>query len=528
MKTLRPEQRKAIDAIYDAFRNGMERPLVVLPTGAGKSVVLAALVKETLEHWPDERILVLVHVQELVEQDWLELVEMWPDAPASIYCAGLGEKDLSGQVVFASIQSIAKRAFDLQKVDLIIVDECHLIPAGESGRYNKLFKDLATINGGPRPIIGLTATDYRTDSGSLTEGRGKIFDAVAYRVELADLIAQGRLVVPRALRTATEIDVTGVKTTAGEFNLGQLQAAADRDELTRAAVGEIIEAGKDRRSWLVFSTGVDHAHHIRDEIRARGYSCETVTGDTPKGQRKAIIAAFKAGAIRCMTNDSCLTTGFNHPATDLVAVLRPTKSPGLWVQMCGRGLRTAPGKADCVVLDFGRNTQRHGPLDMIKAVAKGAVGVPPVKVCPECQAEIFAGLTQCPHCGFEFEMERERSKHDTKPDLAPLLGSVVSDWLPVTRVDYRRHVKPGSPDTLRVDYWCGMTRYSEWVCFDHEPESYPRKKAERWWRHRSDLPCPDSVGESLDVIDECKGNIEAVRVRRDGKFWRIVAVKEMQ
>lgn len=524
MLELRHYQRAAIDAAYNAFRAGMQRPLLVLPTGAGKSVVLAEIIREAITTWPDTRILVLVHVRELVDQNHRTLLRMWPDAPATIYSAGLKSKDMSGQAVFASIQSIYRKGFDLQKVDLCIIDECHMIPPYGDGMYNRLLSDLAIINGGPVPLLGLTATPFRLTSGSLVKGKGRVFDSICHEVSIPELIDLGNLVPPITRATTTVLDTSGVKTQGGEFVASQLQDAVDRAELTKAACVEIVAAGRDRRSWLAFSTGVKHAFHIRDELRSHGVSCETVTGETPLGERDRIIMAFKSGEIRCLTNDSCLTTGFDHPPTDLIAVLRPTQSKGLWVQMCGRGLRPAPGKENCVILDFGRNTLRHGPLDMIKGEAKGD-GEAPVKECPSCHAMIFAGFAECPHCGHEFEIERERAKHDAKAMIAPLLASTASEWLPVTRVEYRRHTKPGKPDSLRVDYWCGMVRYSEWVFLEHDGPA--RLKAEAWWKKRNGGSgyVPGLNDALADGRAACLALDQptAIRVRRQGQFWNVVA-----
>lgn len=515
---LRDYQRAALDGLHDGFRAGLRRPLCVCPTGSGKSVIIATFIREALEQWPDTRILMLVHVRELVEQNLMALLRAWPDAPVSVYSAGLRSHDLSGQVVFASIQSIYRRAYDLQKVDLVIVDEAHLIPPAGDGMYRRLLDDLAVVNGGPVPVVGFTATPFRLSSGSLTEGDGAVFDGIAYDVPLLKLIGDGWLCPPITVTGSTRLETKGVGSRGGEFIASQLQAAVDRDHLTEAACDEIVTAGHDRRSWLVFSTGVDHAFHIRDALRHRGISCETVTGETPLGDRKRILAAYKDGRIKALTNDSVLTTGFDAPATDMLAVLRPTQSAGLWVQMCGRGLRTAPGKQDCLVLDFGGNGHRHGPLDQISGRIKNGTGPAPMKDCPECQAQLFAGIAICPHCGHDFEIERERERHQARAALAPLLSIQASPPIPVTRVEYRRHVKPGSPDSLRVDYHCGFTRYSEWVCLEHE--GYPRLKAERWWRGVVGAEAPVSVTEALHEVDFISAP-SAIRVARDGQHWRV-------
>lgn len=520
---LRDYQRAAVNAIYSEFQAGTQSLLIVMPTGSGKAPTLCTFIKEALEQYPDQRILMLVHVRELVDQNLRTMLRIWPDVPISVYSAGLRSRDLSGQVVFGSIQSLHRKAFDLQKVDLIVVDEAHLIPANGEGMYRKLLTDLATINGGPVPMVGFTATAFRLSSGSLVEGTGRVFQRIAHEVGLLELIDGGYLSPPITKATTTRIDTRGVATRGGEFVAAQLQAATDRAEITEAACDEIVATGRDRRSWLVFCTGVDHAFHVRDALRERGISTETVTGETPLAERDRMIRAHKDGRIKCLTNDSCLTTGYDNPIVDLIAVLRPTQSPGLWVQMVGRGTRIAEGKSDCLVMDFGSNAMRHGPLDQIRGVVKGAPGDAPSKECPGCQSIIPAGCMECPDCGHEFPIERERGKHTAIPDAVPLLSSAVSDWLPVREVSYHEHRKPGKPPSLRVDYHCGMGRYSEWICLDHL--GYAQQKAHKWWRDRvSNWHGPPSVANALGRVSELR-QPSAIRIRPDGKYFRIAAVK---
>lgn len=523
MLELRGYQRDAIKAIYGAFQAGIERPLIVMPTGSGKAPTLCTFIREALEQWPDQRLLMLVHIRELVEQNLKTMLRIWPDAPVSVYSAGLRSRDLSGQIVFASIQSIYKRAYDLQKVDLVIVDEAHLIQAEGDGMYRRLLADLATINGGSVPMVGFTATPFRMSTGSLVEGKGRVFDQIAHEVGLADLIANGWLCPPIAKAPATRLSVDGVGTRGGEFIASQLQAAVDRAELTEAACDEIVAAGKDRRSWVAFSSGVDHALHIRDALRARGVTAETITGSTPLSERDAIIRGFKAGRIRCLTNDSVLTTGFDHPPLDLIAVLRPTKSAGLWVQMVGRGTRLAEGKENCLVLDFGGNTTRHGPIDCITGKIKEGDRAPPTKTCPECQSIIPAAAVVCPDCGHEFPAtEREREAHAAEPDGGPILSTQASDWLPVTKVTYHKHISAAGNRVLRVDHYCGLARYSEYLSV--EASGYAREKAYSWWRQRTKRPLPGTLEEAhsetmwLAIPD-------AIRIKPDGKFHRVVSVR---
>lgn len=519
---LRPYQSAAIQGIYNYFHDATGNPLVIIPTAGGKSLVMATFVEGVLKAYPDQRILIVTHVRELIEQNYQELKRLWPTAPAGIYSAGLKQRDIKARILFAGIQSIHKRVYDVQQCDLVLIDEAHLIPRSSNTMYRRFLADLLRLNPLMK-VIGLTATPYRLDSGLLHEGPDAIFTDIAYEVSVRELIDDGYLSPLVSKRMTTQIDLTGVGTRAGEFISKDLEAAVDQDSITQAAVGEIVAYGQDRQSWLVFCSGVDHAYHVRDAIRARGVSCETIVGDTPSEQREALIRDFKAGRIRCLTNANVLTTGFNAPGVDLIAMLRPTKSAGLYVQIVGRGCRLAPGKTDCLVLDFAGNIARHGPIDAIKPKRPqgGEDGVAPTKTCPDCASIVHASVRQCPDCGHVFPAPQ--LKIDAQASQLDILSTGKPQWLPVTRVSYARHDKPGRPPSLRVDYWSGLTHHSEWVCIEHA--GYPRQKAASWWANRAPgLPLPQRVDEAVACASRLRCPSE-IAVRPSGRYTQVVGAR---
>jgi len=236
----------------------------------------------------------------------------------------------------------------------------------------------------------------------------------------------------------------------------------------RATVEEIVTFGEDRQSWLVFASGIDHAEMIREEMAEHDVVAEVVTGADNKTDRTRKIADFKAHRLRCLINVNVLTTGFNHKATDLVAMVRATASAGLYVQMVGRGTRTAEGKTDCLLLDFGGNVERHGFIDAVRVRDKtqgAAKGSAPVKECPACQALVATALRYC-ECGHKFP--EPELNHGTKAyEGAVMSNQVVAEWADVDDVVYQRHQKAGKPDSVKVTYYCGMKTINEWLCPDH-------------------------------------------------------------
>jgi len=515
---LRGYQREAVNSIYEYFQHKKGNPLIVMPTASGKSLILADFIKQTLELWSDQRIMVLTHVKELIQQDFLELTKYWPLAPAGIYSAGLKRRETQAQVLFAGIQSVHSRAEELGSFDLIMVDESHLIPRKSNTMYRRFLDDMYAINEYVK-IIGLTATHYRMDSGLLTEGDSRIFTDIAYEVPVKRLINEGFLSPLVTKAPNTTLDVSGVHTRGGEFINSELQNAVDLAETNRAAVREIIHYGKDRKSWLIFCTGIQHAYNVRDALRERNIVAETVTGETNAMERDYILEGFKSGEIRAITNCDILTTGFNAPNTDLLGILRPTQSTGLYVQIAGRGMRIAPGKENCLVLDFAGNIERHGPIDMVQPRVKSEKGngKAVVKTCPNCRSVVFAGYKCCPDCGHVFPQHSVKINSEASTEM--IISNEKPFWVDVDSICYRRHEKVGKPDSLRVDYHCGLIVYSEWVCIEHT--GYAQRIARNWWSRHGGDPNVVTVSQALTVAQHLKAPIQ-IMVKQDNNFWRVM------
>ena len=525
MIQLRPYQSEAIDATLKYFAEEEGNPLIVLPTGTGKSVVIAEFCRRILGQWPDTKILVVTHVRELIRQNHEELKALWSDAPAGINSAGLKKREYDPPIVFCGIQSVYNKASRFTKVDLVLVDEAHLIPRKTNTMYQKFLNNLKLMNPHVR-VIGLTATPYRLDTGLLHSGKDALFDAISYEAELKDMVKGGYLTKLVSKQPKTKLDVRNVSVRGGEFVAGELQRAVDRKDVNEAAVQEILSYGADRQSWLIFCSGVSHATHIAELITKRGISCATIFGETPAAERDQIVADFKARKIRAIASMGVLTTGFNAPAVDLLALLRPTQSTGLYIQIMGRGMRNAPGKENCLVLDFAGNIARHGPVDKVnpkKPRKTDGEGVAPVKECPECNSIVFAGSAECSDCGYVWP-PKEPEIDATASTLPVMSESLPVKWVPVNSVAYRQHVKPGSPNSMRVEYRSGLTVYREWVCFDHK--GYPRDKAVKWWAQRMTGPgiLPRNTEEAIKESSKLVKPVE-IRVQNNGKYTEIVAFK---
>lgn len=524
---LRDYQRAAIDGLYDYWAGGRgNHPILVAPTGSGKSLILAKLIEDAMS-FPGTRVMVLTHVKELLEQNAKELIEAYPTADFGFYSASIGQKRLDKPITFAGIQSVWKRAFDMvPPPDLVLIDECHMLPKDTTTRYGQFIADLQTCNPDVK-IVGLTATPYRLDSGYLHKGEGALFDGIAYDIPVGMLMEQGYLAPVISKGSANKIDLTNVKMRGGEFNESDLATAASDPELVRATVSEIVELGADRRAWLVFASGIKHAEMICAAMHGHGIEADVVTGSDAKSERETKIASFKAGRLRCLINVNVLTTGFNVPGVDLVALVRATASTGLYIQMVGRGTRTAPGKENCLLLDYGQNVERHGFIDAVKPKPKGGSGEgsAPVKTCEHCQTICHAAVRICPECGAEFPAPTPN--HETKAYGGAVLSSQVqAEWVDVDRVDYFRHQKEGKPDSVKVKYQTGIAFISEWLCPDHGGYA-----ASRYHARMKALGA--SAMTTDDALQECDAWNWPVRIKvkpnpNNAKFMEIVQLDYSQ
>ncbi len=497
---LRPYQHEAKNALYAHLRSRDDNPCVVIPTAGGKTPVMASICKDAVGLWQG-RVLILAHVKELLEQTADKLSKVCADVRFGIYSAGLKRRDTGQAVIVAGIQSVYKRACELDAFDLVVIDEAHMIPDDGDGMYRQFLAEAKTINPYLR-IIGFTATPFRLKTGAICTPDG-FLNHVCFEVGVRELIVQGYLCPLVTKAGKTKVDTSGLHVRSGEYIAGEVENLMDQGTLVDAACAEIVQQTATRNAVLIFASGVKHGEHVVSVLKAKhGIDCGFVTGETPARERDAILARFRAGALKYLTNVNVLTAGFDAPHIDCVALVRPTLSPGLYYQMVGRGFRLHSGKENCLVLDFGGNVLRHGPVDQIKL--KDCIagnGQAPAKECPECHSVIAAGYARCPDCGFEFPPP-ERSKHDAKASEAGILsGQVTRTKFAVEDVSFSVHVKrsagPDAPRSMRVDYAVGWhDSKSEWICFEHD--GYARQKAVQWWKRRSHDPVPDTAEEAVE------------------------------
>jgi DNA repair protein RadD len=482
---LRYYQQRVINDLYKWFESSNEgNPCIVMPTGSGKSHVIAALCKDILQKWPDQKILMLTHVKELIEQNSEKMREHWPNAPMGIYSASIGKKNLGEPITFAGIQSIWKKAEQVGHIDVIIIDEAHLVGHKDQGCYRKFIADLEKINPALR-IIGLSATPYRLGHGLIID-KPAIFDALIDVVGIDELINASPdiggpfLANLRSKVTKVKLDTEGVHKRGGEFIESELQAAVDDVNKNHEIVQEIIDIAGDRKAWLFFCTGVAHAIHMKEALLNYGIPAECVTGATPKKEREKILDDFKSGKLRALTNANVLTTGFDYPDIDLIAMLRPTMSPGLYVQMAGRGMRLKSHTDHCLVLDFAGVVEMHGSIRAVRSPMKkgDGNGEAPVKVCQYCNELVGISATVCPACGKPFPEKKEKLKLHLRDD--DIMGYDNQKIMKVTDWKWRKHVSRSSGKAmLAVSYYGGLADPPITEYFTILHDGYSGKRAQQ-------------------------------------------------
>lgn len=679
---LREYQQRSIDQLYDWFRNNQGNPCLNLPTGSGKSIIIASLCQDALTNWPETKIILLTHVKELIEQDTRQILNVWPDAPVGIYSASVGVKKLGYPITVAGIQSIRHKAKSVGHIDLCIVDECfiastliktphgdipierlrpgdkvfnalgvgkieaisqkettnlirlefddgtitsctenhpfftsngwkkagelengthilsfkemrilwksfysvdkkrrgreiylrnarktlgktkilfnrvvsvsrvkcespcavfnlqvsghpsyfadehlvhncHLISHKAEGSYRTFIDDLRAINPNLR-VIGLTATPYRLGHGLITD-KPAIFDDILEPTSIEELLAHGYLAPLRSKRPDNLLSTDGVAKRGGEFIEAELQKAVNKKDQNLRVACEIIKYAEDRKAWLIFCTGVKHAHAMAEILKNLDIPTACITGETPKNEREEIIDAFKLGSLRAVTNADILITGFDYPDIDLIAMCRPTMSPGLYMQTVGRGMRIAPDKTDCLVLDFAGNVKRHGPITAVRPPDRKGQGhgEAPVKVCEQCQEFVTLSTRVCPVCGWEFPAPEVKPLKLHNDDIMGNGKTMrVKSWL------WRVYTSNSGKEMVTITYFSAdnlAEMVTEYLCLLHG--GYAQDKAQRLLygiakRAGAVIENPYDLEEVVKTMNIVPPPVEITK-ERDGKYYRV-------
>jgi len=401
---LRPYQEAAVDDACKAL-DKHSNTIVVAPTGAGKTIMMSALIGRRFED--GKKILVMQHRDELVDQNKSKFERINPYITTSIVNGTM--KNWDGSAVFSMVQTISRERNlrDRPVFDMVVVDESHHAAADTYVRVIDAVKE----DNPDAEIVGFTATPNRGDG----KGLRNVFSNCSHQIEITTLIREGFLVAPRTyvIDCGVKDQLDKVTRKGNDFDMDEVEAIMNRRVINNKVVEEWFKYASDRKT-VVFCSTIKHAEDLTKEFLLEGINADIVTGEMPKPERAQILHDLAHGDVQVVVNVAVLTEGFDAPPVSCVVLTRPCSQKGTMVQMIGRGLRTVNPeefpdvvKTDCIVLDFGTSILTHGSLeDSVNLDDREQKGEAPTKICPSCDAEIPMGTKICQFCGHLFESEK--------------------------------------------------------------------------------------------------------------------------
>ena len=544
---LRYYQRDAIDSLHNWFETkpSSEHALIALPTAAGKTIIFSHFIKEVLAKDPEARFIVLAHRKELVDQAEKKLKAVWPDAPVGVLAAGMKRFDYNSQVLIASRDTLAspKRLAEVGKFDYMIIDEAHNVPPTSHTRYQKIITELSAR--GDMKVMGCTATPYRMGQGYIYGKRkDHFFKGLAYTVSIPELIKEGFLcrLSAYAVNDKAIIDAGSVslKFKNGDFREKELEEVAMVDETIIEVVSDWIDNAytKGRTATVFFCVSVLHAQKMTQYLKQYDIKAAVITGETPSKERSQTLYDFESGKIHALCNVGVLTEGWDAPRTDCIALLRPTQSIGLYVQMCGRGMRIHEDKDNCLLLDYGENVARHGCLDEVSPGQANEGRYHP-KICSACNVINSPSAKECAECGQVFESkqtkslwtkkEREVARRtkaekqavlsDERKKSKPVFKSVTDIYATVTKS------KNGS-DYCQVIFTVGDEFFPKKMPLMFGHPTAHNMAVRKWKKITDEWGSPKQAWMAAELINNgAFDTISEIVVQKQGKYENVIGIK---
>lgn len=525
-QVLRDYQLTMLSAIQRYLEEEEGNGVVVSPTGTGKSLVCNAAIKWAVETY-GIRVLCITHDAKIIAQNCASMLSYWPQARTGVYSAGLKQWNTTAPIIYCGVQSVHKCPEDFGKIDLLIVDECHMISPREGTMYDKVLKALKKTNPDGVRVLGFSASPYRMGQGLLVEG--ELFDDTVVDMTKTEVFCKfvddGWLSPLHTKRTEAEIDLTNVPMQMGDFNEKVMEEVADTRDLNQCVVKEVFKYGADRNHWLGFCSGRKHAEHLQQAFTARGVEAVVIHGTMSMDERERLTNQFRSGRIRVVLNVGIFNVGWDFPELDLIFVVRGTQSTSWWVQCLGRGTRAVYAKGypietveerlaaiaagpkpnGCLILDFAGNTRRLGPVNdpvvpRARRKGDGLAGDAPVKVCPVCNEYCHTRATECPACGYKFppssciETTAANDEVMVRNSLTPQIAMIAS---PTVFYSNRMTKNESLGEALRVCYENLAIVVSKYW-FPQAPHDWMRRQFCQWWTQAGGVhPCPLTAEDAV-------------------------------
>ena len=543
---LRYYQRDAIDSLHHWFETKPynEHALISLPTAAGKTIIFSHFIKEVLAKDPGARFVVLAHRKELVDQAEKKLKSVWPDAPVGVLAAGMKRFEHDAQILIASRDTLAspKRLAKVGKFDYMIIDEAHNVPPTSHTRYQKIIAELS--DRGDMKVMGCTATPYRMGQGYIYGKRkDHFFRGLAYTVSIPELIREGYLcrLSAYAVNDKAIIDAGSVslKFKNGDFREKELEEVAMVDETIIEVVSDWIDNAytKGRTATVFFCVSVLHAEKMTQYLKQYGISSAVITGETPSKERSQTLADFESGKIHALCNVGVLTEGWDAPRTDCIALLRPTQSVGLYVQMCGRGMRIHEDKNNCLLLDYGENVARHGCLDEVSPGESENRYRP--KICASCNTINSPSAKACAECGQVFESkqtkslwtkkEREVAKR-TKAEKQAVLSDEKAKskpvFKPVTDIFAKVTKSKNGSDYCQVIFTVGNEFFPKKMPLMFGHPTAHNMAVRKWKKITNEWGSPKQAWMAAELINNgAFDSIAEIAIQKQGQYENVIGIR---
>ena len=542
----REYQETTIQKVINCLDYG-ENALISAPTGAGKAYILAKVSEYFLRKIDDFKVLILMDREILVKQLQETFKQVNNNIKTGICCASLNlEKEIDKQVTIATRQSIINVIENLPKINLIIIDEAHLLGLYKEGKdeYEGQFRQIIKFLSQKNPkirLFGCTATPYTLQHGWLfgtcnKPGYTAYFKKITHKISYDNLIKDNYLCQLKGEIQKNNVNLDDVPIASnGDFKIQELS-----EEMilhVKTLEDAINNFAKDRKHILIFCVNIEHVLAVKQVLK----NSVEIHSQQNKHQRKMSLKLFKSGRVRIAISVNILSIGFDFSAVDCIILARPTTSPALCLQQIGRGLRIHSGKENCLLIDVTGNVKKHFPkFDLDRPVVnipdagKTKEKEPPAKkVCPECLADLYLALKICPECGFEFP-DKFIEEYKDLPEMESINFKKAPPELPkifdVLNIYPSIHTsKKSGKKLLKIE----LTYYDKkihpesvyiWLCLPDYYSGYAVQQSKKKWRWFSDTDLPENLQDAIEIASNFIKPDKMICKKKDTKFYEVLSL----
>lgn len=508
MLELRDDQKEAVNKTIEYLNDNRGNPVIIGPTGVGKSVIIAGLCSYVKNTWKASKILIMTHQSKLVEQDYEKLKFFFNDV--GIYSASLKEKTVK-DITIGTVGTINKSATLFADYDLIIIDEAHNISNEDEGMYKKIIKIIPKA-----AIVGLSATPYRIKGGKIY-GKNRIFSGYSFNMSVLEAIEKGYICKPYSYSLEKNETWSKFSLKNGDFDEKELNEYFTEDKKVNELCKDFTEKSKNCNYCIVFAISIEHAELIYRYLINNNYSTCIVHSKMKEDINK-VIKDFQNKKYKYLINVNILTEGFDAPFIDCVIDATPTMSTSRYQQKIGRGMRIYPGKKGFLVLDYGGNIERHGCIDdpdiQFSELKPKKKGEAPVKQCPNCGLMVHTKTRECPECKYKFPFSN-KNKASLKELLSVNQNNILKiEWF-APSIGEKNEKK-----YVRLNIGSLTKDVSIFFFFDHT--NFAKRNSILLWAKFFGGPVPTNTQECYDFLLRIKDKPKYAQIVKNGKYYNVI------